>query len=71
VAEHDDQVLALRRREQVAEMGIVLAYLPRSPFMHLTVVDAGIEAVVECASDAPEELERTLAVLGIEVPVYM
>lgn len=58
-----DYTFAVRRREQVGDMGIVLVYLPRSPFMHLTVVDAGIEAVVECALDAPRELEETLAAM--------
>jgi hypothetical protein len=59
-----DCVFVASRREQVGDMGIVLAYLPRSPFMHLTVVDAGIEAVVECAADAPAELEETLAAMA-------
>lgn len=58
-----DYELAARRREQVGEMGIVLVYLPRSPFMQLTVVDAGIDAVVECAVDAPGELEQTIAAM--------
>jgi len=55
---------AFERRALAGEQGIVLVYLPRSPFMHLTVVDAGIDAVVGCAADAPEELEATLAAMA-------
>jgi hypothetical protein len=54
---------ALTRAGQVGELGIVLIYLPRSPFMHLVAVDAGIDAVVGCSVDAPRELELTLAAM--------
>jgi hypothetical protein len=55
---------AIRRRPWVGEDGIVLCYLPRSPFMELTVNLAGIGNVVELWLEAPEELEETLAVMG-------
>jgi hypothetical protein len=55
--------LAWRRRRQVGEAGVVLCYLPKSPFMQLVALDAGIGAVAEIASDAPDELAETLAVV--------
>ncbi len=55
---------AARRYELVGDNGLVLCYLPRSPFMQLVALDAGIEAVTYALADAPEELEETLAVIG-------
>jgi hypothetical protein len=51
------------RRRQVGEAGIVLCYLPKSPFMQMVALDAGIAAVAEIAADAPGELAETLAVV--------
>ncbi|MDH4198110.1 MAG: hypothetical protein OEW05_11915 [Candidatus Aminicenantes bacterium] len=56
--------LAERRRALVGDNGLVLCYLPRSPFMQLVALDAGIEAVTYALSDAREELEETLAAIG-------
>jgi hypothetical protein len=50
-----------RRARQVGEMGIVLCYLPKSPFMQMVTLDAGIAAVAEIDADAPGELEAALA----------
>jgi hypothetical protein len=58
-----DYGLALRRREQVGEMGFVLCYLPKSPLMQMVALDAGIAAVAEIFADFPGELEETVAVL--------
>ncbi len=44
-----------------AETGVVLCYLPKSPFMQMVALDAGIAAVTEICADAPSELEATLA----------
>jgi Uroporphyrinogen decarboxylase (URO-D) len=59
-----DYELAERRYDLTGTNGLVLCYLPRSPFMQLVALDAGIEAVTYALSDAPEELEETLAVIG-------
>ncbi len=52
---------AEKRARQVGEMGVVLCYLPKSPFMQMVALDAGIAAVTEIHADAPVELEATLA----------
>jgi hypothetical protein len=58
-----DYEYALRRREQIGDQGILLSYLPRSPFMHLVVAEAGIAAVTFAERSAPDELAVTLAVM--------
>ncbi len=56
-----DYAFAERRALQVGGQGIVLCYLPKSPFMQMVALDAGIAAVAEIAADAPGELLETLA----------
>ena len=56
-----DYEFAETRRRQVGEAGVVLCYLPKSPFMQMVALDAGIAAVAEIAADAPDELAETLA----------
>jgi len=56
-----DFAFAEKRARQVGEMGIVLCYLPKSPFMQMVALDAGIVTVTEIDADAPGELEATLA----------
>ena len=58
-----EYAFADRRARQVGEAGIVLCYLPKSPFMQLVALDAGIAAVAEIAADRPGELAETLAVV--------
>ncbi len=58
-----DYAFAALRRRQVGELGVVLAYLPKSPFMHLLALDAGIVAVVEMLADDPGLFTETLAVV--------
>ncbi len=58
-----DYDFAGRRARQVGDMGLVLCYLPKSPFMQMVTLDAGIAAVAEIAADRPEELAETLAVV--------
>jgi hypothetical protein len=60
-----DHAFAERRARQVGEMGIVLCYLPKSPFMQMVALDAGIAAVAEIAADAPDELAETLAAVRV------
>jgi uroporphyrinogen-III decarboxylase len=43
------------RKDQVGDQGVVLCYLPKSPFMHLLALEAGVMAVTMAALTAPEE----------------
>lgn len=58
-----DYELAARRYDLIGDNGVVLCYLPKSPFMDMVVLLAGIRAVTYSLADAPEEFEETLAVL--------
>jgi len=58
-----DYGYAHRRLEQIGDQGILLCYLPRSPFMQLVALDAGIEAVTFAEANAPDEFAETLAVM--------
>jgi uroporphyrinogen-III decarboxylase len=55
--------LARQRYELIGDRGVVLCYLPKSPFMQLVALWAGIEAVVGLSLDAPEEFAQTLECL--------
>ena len=56
-----DYDFAEKRRRQVAEMGAVLCYLPKSPLMQMIALDAGVKVVAEAFADAPEEFRATIA----------
>jgi hypothetical protein len=58
-----DYELAADRYEMIGDNGIVLCYLPRSAFMVMVVLLAGIQTVTYCLADAPEEFEETYAAL--------
>jgi hypothetical protein len=60
-----DYAYAERRARQVGGMGIVLCYLPKSPFMQMVALDAGIAAVAEIHADAPGELAAALAAVRL------
>ncbi|MGA2363304.1 MAG: uroporphyrinogen decarboxylase family protein [Candidatus Aminicenantales bacterium] len=51
------------RRQQVGGIGVVLCYLPKSPFMQMVALDAGIVPVTEIFADAPELLAEALAAM--------
>jgi uroporphyrinogen-III decarboxylase len=55
---------AIRRAELVRDLGVVLCYLPRSPFMELTAVLAGIANIVDMWMEAPDAFDETLAVMN-------
>jgi len=59
--EPDYDALA-RRRSQVGEQGIVLGYMPRSPFMDLLVEDCGIETLALLQLDAQDQLAELMEV---------
>ncbi len=58
-----DYAFAEKRRRQVGEMGVVLCYLPRTPFMRMVAIDAGIENVTMIHADAPDEFAEMFAVV--------
>jgi len=55
---------AVRRRPWVGDGGLVLCYLPRSPFQEMNVALAGIANVVDLWADHRSEFEKTLQLLG-------
>lgn len=59
-----DYAFAAKRRRQVQEMGVVLCYLPRTPFMRMVAIDAGIENVTMIQADAPKEFAHMFAALS-------
>jgi uroporphyrinogen-III decarboxylase len=48
------------RRQQVGDQGVVLCYLPKSPFMHLMALEAGVEAVTMAALTTPDKFKDLL-----------
>lgn len=58
-----DYSYAYQRLEEIGEMGILLCYLPKSPFMQLVALDAGIVAVTFAEMNAPDEFAETLEVV--------
>jgi hypothetical protein len=48
----------------IGDLGVVLCYLPRSPFMQLNVELAGIANIVNLWMEAPDEFEETLEVMA-------
>lgn len=58
-----DYAKAFRRKEMVGEQGVVLCYLPHSPFMELLTAHAGISTLVDLLQDAPEAFDATIRLL--------
>jgi len=52
-----------QRLGQIGDQGVLLCYTPKSPFMHLMALEAGIMAVTFAEMAAPEEFAETLAVM--------
>ncbi len=55
---------ALRRRPLVGDHGVVLCYLPRSPFQEMNAALTGISNLVSFWADHRSEFEKTLQLLG-------
>jgi len=49
------------RRQQIGDIGVSVAYLPKSPLMRIIAADAGIITAVEMLSDDPGLFAATLA----------
>lgn len=60
-----DYALAERRHSLINDNGVVLCYLPKSPYMDLVALKAGIVTVVEMAADEPERFQEYLDRLEI------
>jgi len=58
--DYDDIV---RRQGWIGDNGVVLCYLPRSPFMQMVTEWSGIQALVALWTEAPDELDETLRVM--------
>lgn len=58
-----DYTQAGLRHSQVGEQGVVLCYLPKSPFMHLLALEAGIMSVTMTALNSPDEFGELLQVM--------
>jgi uroporphyrinogen-III decarboxylase len=58
-----DYDFAFKRKEQVGDQGVVLCYTPKSPFMHLLALEAGIMAVTMTAMTVPEEFQELLEIM--------
>ncbi len=58
-----DYALAQQRYDLVGEQGIVLAYLPRTPFMQLVAEKSGIENLTFIILNAPDAFDELLAVI--------
>jgi len=52
-----------QRLRQIGDQGVLLCYTPKSPFMHLVALEAGIMAVTFSEMNAPEEFAETLDVM--------
>jgi uroporphyrinogen-III decarboxylase len=50
-----DYEYAVQRKKQVGDQGVVLCYLPKSPFMHLLALEAGVMSVTMAALTTPDE----------------
>ena len=55
-----DYDFANQRLKQVGDQGVVLCYLPKSPFMHLLALEAGVVSVTMAALTTPVEFQDLL-----------
>lgn len=55
-----DYDFAHKRKQQVGDQGVVLCYLPKSPFMHLMALEAGVMAITMAAFTRPDEFRDLL-----------
>lgn len=55
-----DYQIANLRKKQVGDQGVVLCYLPKSPFMQLMSLEAGVMSLTMIALMVPDELQELL-----------
>lgn len=58
-----DYAFAEKRKQQVGEQGVVLCYLPKSPFMHLLALEAGVMSVTMAAMTTPDDFQNLLDIM--------
>lgn len=58
-----DYEFAYKRMEQIEDMGVLLAYLPKSPLMQMVALDAGIVTVIDILMQDPGALAQTVRVV--------
>lgn len=58
-----DYEYAFARMQQIGDQGIMMGYLPKSPFMQLVALEAGIFSVTMAEVTAPDEFAETLSVM--------
>jgi len=58
-----DYAEAARRREIIADNGVVLIYTPRSPFMEMATTYVGLIHLVYLLNDAPEQMAEIFSLL--------
>jgi uroporphyrinogen-III decarboxylase len=58
-----DYDFARKRLQQVGDQGVVLCYLPKSPFMHLMALEAGVVSVTMAALTMPDEFADLLTIM--------
>jgi uroporphyrinogen-III decarboxylase len=58
-----DYDFANTRKQQVGDQGVVLCYLPKSPFMHLLALEAGVVPLTMIAMMDPDALQNLLDVM--------
>jgi len=58
-----DYDYAVRRKAAIGDQGILLCYVPKSPFMQLVVLEAGIEAVTMSALLEAEAFDSLIEVM--------
>ncbi|MBN2557970.1 MAG: hypothetical protein JXB33_04350 [Clostridia bacterium] len=58
-----DYELAEINRDSVGDNGVVLCYLPKSPFMEMVALRAGIEATTFMQLDAPELFDEVMELI--------
>jgi hypothetical protein len=58
-----DYEFAYRRLEQIGDMGLFLAYLPKSPLMQMIALDAGIMTVMDIFMQDQGALAQTVSVV--------
>ncbi len=58
---HPDYAELERRVPMIGDNGVLLAYLPRSPFMQMVTELSGLERIIRLWVDARQDLEHALA----------
>jgi uroporphyrinogen-III decarboxylase len=54
---------ARNRTAQIGEAGVVLVYTPRTPFMRLLAIDAGLENMMTIMMEDPDGFDDTIALM--------